>query len=96
MLQSLERVAEPHDRQIPEPVQQTVYERDRSTCRLCGWNMDRWRPNDPRILELHHVLAHAERGANDPSNLVVLCSTCHDNLHADRVSLPSEFQAGDG
>lgn len=91
VLESLERIAEPHDRLIPVEVQREVYARDRNTCRLCGWNLQRARPGDPRILELHHVTEHAEGGHNVAKNLVVLCSRCHDDVHAGRqVAPPAE------
>lgn len=91
VLQSAERIAEPHDRRIPEPTQRAVYERDDNTCRLCGWNFSRWRSDNPRILELHHVNEHVKGGANTVNNLIVLCSSCHDDLHAGRVNLPDGF-----
>ncbi len=93
ILQSVDRIANAHDRRIPEAVQKIVYERDENTCRLCGWNMSRWRANDPRILELHHVEEHARGGANSAANLVVLCSVCHDDIHAGRRKLPANLLA---
>jgi hypothetical protein len=88
VLESQERIAEPHDRNIPHDVQKTVYARDRNTCRLCGWNRERWTAADPRILELHHLQHHRDRGPNEPHNLIVLCSRCHDDVHARRVEIP--------
>jgi hypothetical protein len=88
VLESQERIAEPHDRRIPHDVQKVVYSRDNNTCRLCGWNRDRWTPADPRILELHHLQHHRDRGPNEPRNLVVLCSRCHDEVHAGRLQIP--------
>ena len=35
VLESSDRIAEPHDRQIPVEVQKQVYERDDNTCRVC-------------------------------------------------------------
>ncbi|HEU0033602.1 MAG TPA: HNH endonuclease signature motif containing protein [Kofleriaceae bacterium] len=34
-----------------------------------------------RNLDIHHVCARADGGDHDPSNLVVLCSSCHLALH---------------
>lgn len=84
VLQSKDRVAEPHDRHIPEPVQKKVYERDRNRCRICGWNIAKWSPSDPRILELHHLQHHQDRGPNVERNLIVLCSRCHDEVHTGK------------
>jgi hypothetical protein len=88
ILESADRIAEPHDRNIPFEVARAVYERDHSTCRLCGWNRDKWTREDPRILELHHISEHAKGGRNIPENLVVLCTRCHDDIHAERRQLP--------
>lgn len=91
VLESSERIAEPHDRNIPFEVQRTVYERSNNTCELCGWSRERWTRDDPRILELHHITEHADGGPNVPENLVVLCSRCHDDVHAGRRELPPDI-----
>jgi HNH endonuclease len=88
VLESSERIAEPHDRRIPFDVQKIVYERDNNTCRMCSWTRAKWTRQDPRILELHHLETHASGGHNTPENLVVLCSKCHDEVHAGRLNLP--------
>ncbi len=82
ILQSIERIAEPHDRHIPETVQKAVYERDRNACKVCGWTTERWSQEDPRILELHHLKHHQHGGENVPRNLIVICSKCHDEVHS--------------
>lgn len=92
VMESLERTAEQHDRHIPDSVQKAVYERDRNTCVSCGWNRIRWTKEDPRILELHHVEAHAAGGSNAESNLAVLCSRCHDDVHAGRIRMFKDSQ----
>jgi hypothetical protein len=84
VLQSLDRVADPHDRHIPDSVQQAIYKRDDNCCRLCGWNHAKWSADDPRILELHHLEHHEDGGRNEEKNLVVLCSKCHDEIHAGK------------
>lgn len=86
ILESAERVAEPHDRHIPDSVQREVYERDLNTCQACRWVRGDWMRNDPRFLELHHRKMHRDRGSNTAENLVVLCSKCHDDVHAGRIS----------
>jgi 5-methylcytosine-specific restriction endonuclease McrA len=88
VLENAERIAEPHDRKVPFDVQKEVYERAKNTCQLCGWNREKWTRDDPRILELHHIEEHVEGGPNIPENLVVLCSRCHDEVHAGRRELP--------
>ncbi len=88
VLESVDRVAEPHDRNIPEAVQKAVYSRDANKCRVCGWEHARWTKEDPRILELHHLEHHVAGGHNTASNLIVICSRCHDGVHAGRIELP--------
>lgn len=84
VLQSKDRIAEPHDRRIPQEVEREVYARDNNTCRICGWTIDRWRVEDPRILELHHLKHHRRGGENVAGNLVVVCSRCHDEVHTGK------------
>jgi hypothetical protein len=89
VLESVERVAEPHDRHISEEIQKEVYRRDANTCCSCGWDRSQWTRTDPRFLELHHVQHHADRGPNTAENLVVLCSRCHDEVHAGTRETPT-------
>lgn len=88
VLESVERVAEPHDRRIQPEVQKLVYERDANTCRLCGGTIEHWVKPGSSMLELHHIQNHAARGSNLASNLIVLCNVCHDEVHAGRLALP--------
>jgi hypothetical protein len=88
LLESAERVANPHDRRIPIEIQQKIYERDGNSCRLCGWNIQRWNSRDPRILELHHICQHVDGGDNSLENITLLCSKCHDKVHAKQIELP--------
>jgi hypothetical protein len=87
VLQSLDRFADEHDRHIPEDDQRAVYERDRNRCRLCGWDRDMWTRQNPRYLELHHIVEHRAHGPNTRDNLIVLCSKCHDEVHAGRLDV---------
>ena len=82
VLQSVDRIAEPHDRKIRDKVQQAVYERDSNTCRICGWTIEKWSSTDPRILELHHLEHHEHGGQNVELNLIVICNRCHDEVHS--------------
>lgn len=90
VLESLARRAEPHDRHITEDIQKAVYARDGNMCVACGWTRERWTRDDPRLLELHHLAEHADGGANTETNLAVVCSRCHDDVHAGRISMTIE------
>jgi hypothetical protein len=38
-------------------------------------------------LHVHHVVFRSQGGTNAPSNLIVLCEICHNDLHAGKFSL---------
>jgi HNH endonuclease len=71
-----------HDRTIPDPVRVAVLQRDGFKCVKCGWNRSRLSPDDPRkMLELHHVRHHKDKGENTVENLITLCNVHHDEEH---------------
>jgi hypothetical protein len=79
-----DRQSEPHDRKIPDDVRVEVLTRDGFKCVECGWSRKDVTPGDPRqFLELHHVQAHADKGANTADNLITLCNVHHDKVHKD-------------
>lgn len=83
-----DKQAPEHDRRIPDDVRVEVLIRDGFACRVCGWTRDQLRPDDPRkFLELHHVMAHADKGENSVENLLTLCNVHHDQVHAGRLTL---------
>ena len=41
-------------------------------------------------LHVHHVVFRSQGGSDSPENLVVLCSSCHDALHAGEIEMPSK------
>jgi len=91
VLESVERIAEPHERNIPFGIQKEVYERAANTCQLCAWTREQWTRKDPRIFELHHVVEHVVGGSNTVENLIVVCSRCHDEVHAGRMDVPPDI-----
>jgi hypothetical protein len=71
-----------HDRHIPDPVRVAVLQRDGFKCVRCGWNRSMLSPDDPRkMLELHHVRHHKDKGKNTAENLITLCNVHHDEEH---------------
>lgn len=71
-----------HDRRIPDPVRVAVLERDGFKCVRCGWNRSMLSPDDPRkMLELHHIRQHKDKGKNTADNLITLCNVHHDEEH---------------
>jgi hypothetical protein len=76
-----DRQSPEHDRHIPDPVKSKVLRRDEYHCTVCRWSHDEWNRSDPRHLELHHQQAHVKGGENTESNLVTVCTVCHDDIH---------------
>jgi hypothetical protein len=83
-----DKQAEVHDRQIPDDVRVSVLTRDHFACTHCGWTREQLSRDDPRkFLELHHRVAHSEKGKNTVENLVTLCNVHHDQVHAKTLTL---------
>ncbi len=58
-----------------------VLTRDSYTCQHCtGKSKD-------RRLEVHHIVFRSEQGSDEEANLLTLCKTCHDGLHAGTITL---------
>jgi hypothetical protein len=71
-----------HDRHIPDPVRVAVLQRDGFKCVKCGWSRAMLSHDDPRkMLELHHVQHHKDKGENTVENLITLCNVDHDEVH---------------
>ncbi len=58
-----------------------VLARDNYTCQHC-----RGKSKDPR-LHVHHLVHRSQQGSNEESNLLTLCKTCHDGVHAGTIVL---------
>jgi hypothetical protein len=41
-------------------------------------------------LHVHHVVFRSDGGGDGPSNLITLCETCHDDLHAGKFTLAAK------
>jgi 5-methylcytosine-specific restriction endonuclease McrA len=81
-----DRQAEVHDRQIEDVVRVEVLERDHFACRKCGWKVTDRKPGDPRhLIELHHLLYHAQKGKNTVDNLIAVCNVHHDEIHRRKM-----------
>lgn len=58
-----------------------VLTRDGYQCQHC-----RGKSKDQH-LEVHHIVFRSQNGSDEESNLLTLCKTCHDGLHAGSVIL---------
>src|SRR5207244_7513401 len=58
-----------------------VLTRDDHVCQHCkGQSKD-------RRLEVHHIVFRSQQGSDEEANLLTLCKTCHEGLHAGTVTL---------
>ena len=60
-----------HARAVSTRLRFEVLKRDLFKCQYCGVNAD------DAVLHVDHVIAIANGGSNDPSNLVTACSVCN-------------------
>ncbi|EFH90481.1 RNA-guided endonuclease IscB [Ktedonobacter racemifer] len=58
-----------------------VLTRDGYTCQHCKGKTKEQR------LEVHHLIFRRHHGSDEESNLLTLCKTCHDALHAGTITL---------
>lgn len=62
---------------IPAATRAAVYRRDGYRCALC---------DDPRALQIHHVLRRSAGGSDNVMNLITLCWRCHAVCHGTRLA----------
>lgn len=58
-----------------------VLTRDNYTCQQCQGKSRNQR------LEVHHLVFRSQGGSDEEANLLTLCKTCHDDLHAGTLTL---------
>lgn len=58
-----------------------VLTRDNSTCQQCQGK------SKEKRLEVHHIVFRREQGSDEETNVLTLCKTCHDGLHAGTSTL---------
>jgi hypothetical protein len=63
---------------IPPSTIRYIYRRDHGRCRVPGCR-------STRCLEIHHIIHREHGGTHDPSNLVLICSSCHQAHHDGRL-----------
>jgi len=61
--------------------------RDRGSCRLCG---------AVSAHHHHHHIVYRSRGGKDATgNVILVCPSCHDDIHAARVRVTGDADARD-
>ncbi len=58
-----------------------VLTRDDYSCQHCKGK------SKEKRLEVHHLVFRSEQGSDDEANLLTLCKTCHNALHAGTITL---------
>ncbi|MEO8955119.1 MAG: RNA-guided endonuclease IscB [Ktedonobacteraceae bacterium] len=58
-----------------------VLTRDGYTCQQC-----QGKSNEHR-LEVHHIIFRSHQGSDEEANLLTLCKSCHDDVHAGTITL---------
>ena len=58
-----------------------VLDRDSYTCQHC-----KGKSKDGKI-EVHHIVFRSNGGSDEAENLITLCKTCHDKVHANKIKL---------
>lgn len=72
---------------ISKDTRRRVYRRDGYRCALC---------DDPRRLQIHHVIFRSQGGLETEQNLITLCPRCHALCHGtdiDRLGKSMEEMA---
>lgn len=61
---------------IPIELRMKIRARDGNKCRWCG----------KQGFEVHHIHYRSEGGANEVSNLILLCAGCHGRAHSSKAT----------
>lgn len=61
---------------IDKATRKNVYKRDGYRCALC---------DDPRRIQVHHVVFRSQGGADGEMNLITLCPRCHLLCHGTDI-----------
>lgn len=56
-----------------------------SKCELCPYNK-------PEVLNVHHIIERCNGGTNHKTNLIVICPTCHAEIHAGLRTLEGQLK----
>lgn len=69
---------------LDENIRKAVILRDNRKCVLCG--------KVNCMLEVHHIIPRRMNGGNTLSNLITLCTNCHDKVTGDELSYTTQLQ----
>ncbi len=65
---------------VPPSVVRLVWRRDHGRCQTPGCR-------SARGVEIHHIIARADGGSHEPSNLSLRCSACHAATHRELLTI---------
>lgn len=73
---------------VPIPLKAEIIKRDKKICRLCK--------NEciDKTMQVHHIVPVSNGGKDEPSNLILLCSSCHTYVHqSDWAKFQDDFES---
>lgn len=62
---------------VPIELKGIIHERDDYTCQNCRVRVEQYK------MQVHHIKPVSEGGDDDLSNLILLCKTCHSEVHKE-------------
>lgn len=60
---------------VPLDLKSLIQIRDNKICRLCLQNIDQYK------MQVHHIIPVSEGGSDESINLILLCKSCHSEVH---------------
>lgn len=67
-----------------ESLKRTIMLRDKGRCRLCGKRCSYSAASLSTKADPHHIIFQSAGGEDTTANVLVLCRSCHDDLHVHR------------
>ena len=64
---------------IPLKTQKLIYQESESKCSICD-------QDDINTLEIHHIYDVSDGGGNEPENLILVCSNCHNKITNNEIT----------
>ncbi|RIK56321.1 HNH endonuclease [candidate division KSB1 bacterium] len=68
-----------NQKRISSKIQKLIYQEANSACPFC-------RVTDIHTLQIHHINSRAQGGDNEPQNLILVCSNCHNKITTGAIS----------
>lgn len=60
---------------VPIPIKTEIIQRDNNICQLCKKECEEYKA------QVHHIVPVSANGLDEHTNLILLCSSCHVDVH---------------